>query len=93
MVLAIISFALEFIFIAAGPVMMSNMSQGFAIFVVVMFCLCTFTSIGCIPYNVKKMRNSYSKAPSIVGLVFSIIGANMGLVVFFITFLAILVSL
>ena len=45
MVLAIISFAFEFIFIAAGPVMMSNMSQGFAIFVVVMFCLCTFTSI------------------------------------------------
>ena len=81
MPLAIVSFALEMIFLISTNAMSGTMSRGFAIFVIVVFVLCTITSLGCIFYNASHIKNSYvSKGVSVTGLVFSIVGAVLGLI-------------
>ena len=81
MTLAIISFALEMIFIVVSNAMAGTMSQGFAIFVIVVFVLCTIASIGCIFYNASHIKSgAVSKGVSVTGLVFSIVGAVFGLI-------------
>ena len=77
MILAIISFALQMIFLIASNAMSGTMTREFAIFVIVVFVLTTITSIGCIFYN----KNIFvSKGVSVTGLVFSIVGAAIGLI-------------
>ena len=80
MELAIVSFALEMIFIIVSNSMVGRMSQGFAIFVIVMFVLCTLVSIGCIFYNASNIKTRTSKGASVTGLVFSIVGSVLGLI-------------
>ena len=93
MILAIISFALEVIFIVASNAMIGTMSQGFAIFVIIVFVFCTLASIGCIFYTSSHLKNgAVSKRICVTGLVFSIVGAVLGLI-FFITCFGTMASL
>ena len=81
MILAIISFALQMIFLIASNAMSGAMTREFAIFVIVVFVLTTITSIGCIFYNAHRIKNIFvSKGVSVTGLVFSIVGAAIGLI-------------
>ena len=81
MPLAIVSFVLEIIFIIASNAMVMGMTQGFAIFVIVIFVLCTITSTVCIFYNSSNIKNgNVSKGVAVTGLVFSIVGAALGLI-------------
>jgi hypothetical protein len=81
MVLAIVSFAIELLFLIVSNSLINIMSQGFAIFVIVVFVICTLTSLGCIPYNaINIKRPDISKGVSVTGLVFSIVGAFFGLI-------------
>lgn len=93
MPLAIVSFALEMIFIIVANAMSRGMSQGFAIFIIVIFVLCTLVSIGCIFYNAARIKDYIvPKGVSVTGLVFSIVGAALGLI-FCITCFATMASL
>lgn len=81
MILAIISFALQLIFLIASNAMSGTMTREFAILVIVVFVLTTITSIGCIFYNARRIKNIFvSKGVSVTGLVFSIVGAAIGLI-------------
>ena len=87
MILAIISFAIEIIFVAIGR-SVEDMGRSFAILLIVMFAICTITSFSCIFYNSSRMKNSQiSKGITVTGLVFSITGFVIGLI-FFISFFA-----
>ena len=81
MPLAIVSFALEMIFIFVAAGLGENMTQGFAIFTIVLFVICTIISIGCIIYNSAHIKEGIvSKGVCVTGLVFSIVGAVIGLI-------------
>ena len=81
MPLAITSFALEIIFLIVSNAMLGMLSQGFAIFVIVVFVLCTLASIICIFYNANNIKKPLiSRGVSVTGLVFSIVGAVLGLI-------------
>ena len=78
MILAIISFAVE-IFLLTISKVSKDMTQGFAIFVLVSMILCTIVSIICIIYNSFRIKNRHvSKGISVTGLVFSIAGTGTG---------------
>ena len=93
MPLAILSFALEMIFLVVANAMIGSMSQGFAIMVIVVFVICTIMSISCIFYNASNIsKGEVSKGVCVTGLVFSIVGAVLGLI-FCITCFATMASL
>ena len=56
MILAIISFAIQIILLTISKVS-KDMTQGFAIFVLVSMILCTIVSIICIIYNSFRIKN------------------------------------
>ena len=81
MILAIISFAIEIVFLVVTNALSrtDSLTKEFAIFVIVVFVLCTLISIGCIVYNSIRMKNrNVSKGVSVPGFVFSIVGAALG---------------
>ena len=80
MVLAIIATGLELLILAITNVMPGGISYEFAIFMIVLFVLCTIVSIVCIPYNALKLNISFAKAPSVVGLIFAIHGTAIGMI-------------
>ena len=83
MILAILSFAVQIIFIAVTNALnkAGTLTREFAIFVIVSFVLCTLTSIGCIFFNASRIKKpNISKGVSVTGLVFSIVGAMFGLI-------------
>ena len=87
MILAIISFAIEIVFVAVVNAS-KDITKGFAILTIVMFAICTITSFSCIFYNFSRMKNYLiSKGITVTGLVFSIVGFVIGMI-FFIAFFA-----
>lgn len=81
MVLAIIAFALEVIFIAVVNGMTTSgvaLSEGFAWFVIIVFIFSTVCSICTLVKNAKGMKNPVGKAKSVVGFVFSIVALVIG---------------
>ena len=95
MILAIVSFAIELIFLAVtnGLSNAKALTKEFAIFVIVVYVVCTIASLVCIIYNGKRIKDStVSKGVSVTGLVFSIVGSVIGLI-FCITVFATLAAL
>ena len=79
LILAIVSFALEMIFIIATNAM-PTMSEGFAWFVIVMFVLCTVASLVALIGNIRGIKSGESKGKFITGMIFSIVGLSLGLI-------------
>ena len=81
MILAIISFAVEIIFMTATYTIKDKLSTTYAWFVIILMVACTITSLCCVVYNGNKMKKATGrKAPWVTGLVFSIVGASIGLI-------------
>ena len=81
MIAAIISFAIEIVFLIISMAMIASdtLTAIFAIFIIVVFALCTIASIIFIPLNAIKIKDrSISKGISITGLAFSAAGAFIG---------------
>ena len=81
MIAAILSFAIEMIFMIVINVMKGSLSRGGALFIIVVFILCTIVSIISIIYNAYRIKEGYiSRGVCVTGLVFSIVGTVIGLI-------------
>ena len=90
MVLGIICFALEMVFLAVAYGLGYNLSYGFSIFTIIIFVLCTIGAAIGIFLNVKTIKEGVYKGKGITGLVFSCVALTFGLI-FDITLIAMLI--
>ena len=88
MVLAIIAFAIETVFLIVVNTltqMGSQLSLGFSWFAVFVFVICTLLAILALIGSIKEIRSGWSKAKGIVGTVFAGLALLIG-AIFLITF-------
>ena len=89
MVLAIISFVFEMLFLSLAYIVNND---SFSIAAIVVLIICTLISFICLISNAISVKYSESKGRHVTGLIFSIVGTIIG-VIFTITFFAALKTL
>ena len=95
LVLAIIAFAVEMLFLTITSALTrlnTELSVGFSWFVVFVFAICTLLAVFSLLGSIKEIREGWSKAKGIVGTVFSGLALLIG-AIFLITFLVTLFTL